>query len=100
MQNTRIIVFNPKDISMPKIKYTPEELDNKSKIREIILQFIVDANVNDYDFDDDDDCCDDCSYDCDRECSCHEFPGYDDYLASLIQRFIYNNFTIQEAPNE
>jgi hypothetical protein len=85
---------------MPKIKYTINELDNKSKIKEIILQFIVDANVEDYDFNDDNECCDDCSYDCDGECSCHEFPGYDEYLASLIQRFIYTNFKLKETSNE
>lgn len=86
---------------MPKFIYTPEQLDHKSKVKEIILQYIVDANVEEYEFNDDEgECCDDCSYDCDGECSCHEFPGYDEYLASLIQRFIYNNFIVKETPNE
>lgn len=88
---------------MPKIKYTPEQLDDKSKIKEIILQYIVDANVEEYEYDDDEgECCDDCSYEDDdcSECSCHEYPGYDEYLASLIQKFIYNNFTVKETTNE
>lgn len=89
---------------MPKTNYLPEELDSKSKIKEIILQYIVDANIEEYEYDDDDDeCCDDCSYedsDC-SDCSCHsEFPGYDQHLAALVVRFIYTNFKIQEAPNE